>query len=336
MPKPLAEQVVVITGASSGIGRETAIELAMRRASLVLAARNQDALEEVSREVERLGGTALPVVTDVSDWTQLEHLAQQAVARFGRIDTWINDAAVIEYATVADTTPDESARIVRVNLLGQIDGSMAALPELTRQGQGMLVNVSSQVAIRSVPFLAVYSATKHGIKGFTEALRLELAHTHPGITVTLILPGSINTPFFTHARSKLGSLPGAIPPVYEPNVVAQAIVYALEHPRRDVYVGGAGRLLPLAEALAPGLLDRLMLADGLFFRLQRSDRPDNGRDNLFASPAGTGATTGPWGQRSVSTSLTTRALWLHPRRLGLAMGGTLLGLLALLRWGGRG
>ncbi|HET7036951.1 MAG TPA: SDR family oxidoreductase [Thermomicrobiaceae bacterium] len=336
MPKPLAEQVVVITGASSGIGRETALELATRHAALVLAARNAEALEEVRREVERLGGTALPVVTDVSDWPQVEDLARQAVARFGRIDSWINDAAVAEFATVAETTPAEAARMVQVNLLGQIYGSMAALPELTRQGQGMLVNVSSQVGVRGVPLMAVYSATKHGIKGFTEALRVELAHAQPGITVTLVLPASINTPFFTHARSKLGSLPRPIPPIYEPRVVAQAIVYALEHPRRDVYAGGAGRLLPVAEALAPGLIDRIMLAGGLFFRLQRSDRPDNGRDNLFAPPAGTGSATGVWGERSFSTSLATRALWLHPRRLGIAAGGALLGLLALARWGGRG
>src|SRR6478735_4993432 len=202
MPIPLSDQVVVITGASSGIGRETALEFGRRGASVVIAARNEPALTEVAREIERHGGNALPAPTDVSDWTQVERLAGTAVARFGRIDTWVNNAAISAYATVEEMEIEEIERIMRVNLLGQIYGMKAALPHLKRQHAGTIINVASALAERSVPLQATYCATKHGIKGFTEALRLELKNEQSGIAVVLVLPSSINTPLFEHARSK--------------------------------------------------------------------------------------------------------------------------------------
>jgi hypothetical protein len=207
----------------------------------------------------------------------------------------------------------------------------AALPHLTRQGQGTIVNVASALAERSVPLQAAYCATKHGIKGFTEALRLELARDHPGIAVTLVLPASINTPLFTQARSKLGVKPQPIPPIYEPRAVAEAILFAAEHPRRDVYVGGAGKALTVVERISPSLLDRYMLQGDRAFRQQQSDQPDDGRDNLFAPLAGAGSATGDFGERSRSASLYTRALGLHPNRERAAVAAGLLGALALVR-----
>src|SRR5262245_50493342 len=196
MPRPISERAVVLTGGSSGIGRATARELGRHGAAVVLAARNRGPLEEAAHEVERHGGSALPVVTDVAQWEQVAHLAQAAVQRYGRIDTWINNAAVIEYAGVDQTTPQEAEQIVRINLLGSIHGCMAALPHLKRQRSGHLINVASVVGVYGAPYMAVYSASKHGVRGFTEALRRELQLEESPIEVSLILPGSTNTPLF--------------------------------------------------------------------------------------------------------------------------------------------
>ncbi|MGD9889842.1 MAG: SDR family oxidoreductase [Dehalococcoidia bacterium] len=336
MPRPLQNQVVVITGASSGIGRETALALGEQGASVVLAARTEAALQEAAKEVERLGGKAHVVVTDVADWTQVERLAQAAVTRFGRIDTWVNNAAVSAYAIVEQTTVEEIERIIQVNLLGQIHGMKAALPVMKEQGQGTIINVASAEAVRAVPLQAAYVAAKHGIKGFTDTFRMELEHERTGITVTLILPSSINTPLFRHARSKLGAKPQPIPPIYEPRTVAEAIIFAAEHPRREITVGGSGKLLTTVERLSPALADRYMLQGGRMFKKQRTNQPDDGQDNLFVPmPPESYSTTGEFGVQSKANSLYTRSLELHPTRMRLLAGAALLGVVALLRRAGR-
>jgi NAD(P)-dependent dehydrogenase (short-subunit alcohol dehydrogenase family) len=335
MPRRLSDQVVVITGASSGIGRETAVMLGERGASVVLAARNETALREVAKEVERLGGSAAVVVTDVAEWPQVERLAQTAVDRFGRIDTWVNNAAVSIYATVEASTIEEIERVLQVNLRGQIYGMKAALPHLSRQGQGTIINVASALAERGVPLQAAYCAAKHGIKGFTESLRLELARDHPGIVLTLIEPSSINTPLFSHARSKLGVKPQPIPPVYEPRVVAETILFAIEHPRRTIVAGGSGKMLVLAEKLSPTLVDWYLLQNERGFRQQVTDQPDDGQDNLFAPMTGNGSATGEFGQRSKATSLFTSHLELHPMRKRVLNAALLAGLVTLARRVGR-
>ncbi len=333
--KPINEQVVVITGASSGIGRETALRFGRRGASVVLAARNETALQELAKEVERLGGQAHTVVTDVAEWEQVDHLAQSAVGRFGRIDTWVNNAAVSAYATVEEMTIAEINRIIQVILLGQIYGMKAALPQMKHQGQGTIINVASALALRSAPLQAAYCAAKHGVKGFTEALRLELEHERSGITVTLILPSSINTPLFNHARSKLGVKPQPIPPVYEPCVVAETILFAAEHPRRDLVVGGAGKLMTVMERISPSLVDWYMVRNSKMFTQQKTDQPDDGHDNLFAPIPGTGSTTGDFGQHSKSTSLYTRYLEQYPTRKRALLGAVTAGVVALVRRVGR-
>jgi short-subunit dehydrogenase len=333
--RPINEQVVVITGASSGIGRETAVRLGERGASVVLAARNETALREVEKEVERLGGRAHVVITDVAEWDQVERLAREAVNRFGRIDTWLNNAAASAYATVEQMTVEEIERQIQVILVSQLYGMKAALPHLKRQGQGTIINNASGLAKRSVPLQAAYCAAKHGIKGFTESLRLELEHEKSGVSVTLLMPSSVNTPFFGHARSKLGVKPMPIPPAYEPKVVAEAILFAAEHPRREIVVGGAGKMLDAMERISPLLLDRLMLARGTMFEMQKTDRPDDGRDNLFAPISETGSTTGEFGQSSKSTSLYTRHLEQHPNRKRALLGLAAAGAVALVRRVGR-
>jgi NAD(P)-dependent dehydrogenase (short-subunit alcohol dehydrogenase family) len=324
MTRPLSEQVIVIAGASSGIGRETAIRSGKEGASVVTAARNREALEEVAAEIERLGGKALAVPTDVSDWAQLEGLARAAHERFGRIDTWINNAAVSEYATLEAMSPEEIQRIIDVNLVGNIYGCKAAASYMKAQGSGAIINVASALAERAVPLQSVYCASKHGIKGFTEALRLELRRENTDIHVCLVMPSSINTPLFRNARSKVGVKPMPIPPIYEPAVVAEALLELARNPKRDLAVGGSGKTLTLFERVSPGLVDWYMLHGDRMYRQQLTDQPDDGEDNLFAPIPGPGSSTGEFGGKSKSVSLYTRFLELHPQRKALLLWGGLL------------
>jgi short-subunit dehydrogenase len=333
--RPLSEQVVVVTGASQGIGRETALQLASRGASVVVAARNEEALTELARQVERIGGQAEAVVTDVADADQVERLAERAVERFGRIDTWVNNAAVSVYASVEQLEPDEMERLVRVNLLGTMYGARAAIPRLRSAGGGTIINVGSALSDRAIPLQSAYVASKHGIAGFSEALRLELAHEETAIDVVLIMPSSMNTPLFGFARSKMGVQPMPVPPVYEPGVVAEAICHAAEHGGREVVVGGWGKLLTIAQWLSPSLLDRYMLQGARAWRQQLTNRPDDARDNLFEPSTGPGSTTGQFGEGSKSTSLFTTHLELHPQRKRIVVGAFLIGLVAVLRRLGR-
>ena len=336
MEKPaLDRQVVVITGASQGIGRETALQFATRGASVVVAARNREALNELARQVERIGGQAEVVVTDVAEAEQVDRLAQRAVDRFGRIDTWVNNAAVSVYASVDQLEPAEMEQVVRINLLGVMFGSRAAAMQMRRQGGGTIVNVGSALSERAVPLQSAYVATKHGIAGFSEALRLEMLHEETRIDIVLILPSSMNTPLFAFARSKLGVQPMPVPPVYEPGVVAEAILHVAEHGGREVVVGGWGKLLTVAQRLSPSLLDRYMLQGARAWRQQQRARPDDVRDNLFEPSTGPGSTTGEFGRDSKATSVYTTQLELHPGRKRAAVAVLLLGVLTLIRRLGR-
>lgn len=333
MQRSIAGQVVVITGASSGIGRATAMMLAEQGASLVLAARNADALQEVAWQIIDRGGRAAAVVTDVADPAQVERLTDEAVERFGEIDTWVNGAGVSVYGMVEELTNDEMRRVVEVDLLGVMYGARAALPHL-RRSRGTLINISSVTGKMPVPLQAPYSAAKHGIIGLSDALRMELAHERAGVTVTTILPYGINTPFFNHARSKLGVLPQPTPPAYRPEAVAEAIVWAAGHPTREIVVGGAAKGALLLRQLSPSLADWLMTAGGLGFRLQESKRPDDGVDALFAPAPGPYDVRGEFDRMTIPGNDYTRIFEFRPERQRLAAAGVLLMLAALLRWGG--
>jgi NAD(P)-dependent dehydrogenase (short-subunit alcohol dehydrogenase family) len=330
MPRPVSQQVIVITGAGSGIGRETALTFASRGASVVVAARSQGALDSLVTEVERLGGRGIAVPTDVSEYEQVEALAGRAVEEFGRIDTWVNNAGISTYGTVEQMAPEELRRVVEVDLLGQIYGMKAALPHLKSTGDGVLINVSSALAKRGVALQAAYCAAKHGIVGFAEALRLELQLEGSRVAVVDVLPSSINTPLFGHARSRVGVLPMPIPPVYEPKVVADAIVAAAERPVRTVFAGGMGKLLDLGQRISPALVDRYLLGPGKVVDNQLTDRPDDGVDNVDGPADGDGTTTGQFGQKSRSRSLYTELLGLHPNRARAVVGATVATGAALL------
>jgi NAD(P)-dependent dehydrogenase (short-subunit alcohol dehydrogenase family) len=333
MPHALANQVVVITGASSGIGRATALELGRRGARVVLAARGEPALRETAHEVRRAGGDAQAVVTDVADWGQVEDLARAAVGHYGRIDTWVNNAAVIEYASVEQTTSEEAEQILRVNLLGVIHGSKAALAVMHRQGGGTVINVGSIESWFGVPYHAVYSASKHGVKGFTEALRRELRLERSPVQVVLVAPGATDTPLFDHARARLGGVkPMPLPPAYPPQEVARAIAFTCEHPRREIVVGGAGKFFTVLERASPALLDWVLWFNDMGKEGQRSDQPDTPGDNLAGPDAAdTYRVRGSFDGISLGSSLYTRAVEQHPAVKAALFGAAVVGGLALLR-----
>jgi len=332
---PLADQVVVITGASSGIGRETASSLAARGASVVAAARNQAALETLCADIIADGGRAEAVAADVADPDQVAAIGERAVTRFGRVDTWVNNAAVSIYATVEQLEPEEMRRLIEVNLLGVMYGSRVAVGLMRAQGRGTIINVGSALSDRAVPLQSAYVASKHGIAGFSEALRLELQHEKAGIDVVLIQPSSINTPLFRWARSKLAVRPQPIPPVYQPSAVAEAIAHAAEEGGREIVVGGAGKLLTIGQWLSPSLVDRYLLQGGRGIRQQLTHAPDDRRDNLFEPSTGPGSATGDFGDGARQDSIYTRVFELHPvrKRLGAALG--LLGAAVVVRRFGR-
>jgi NAD(P)-dependent dehydrogenase (short-subunit alcohol dehydrogenase family) len=327
--KPVEEQVVALMGASSGIGRESALRLAKKGAKVVVSARGEEGLASLVDEIRRSGGQATAVVADTSDFEQVNAVADRAVEEYGRLDTWVHLAAVGLFATFEQTTPEEFARVIDVNLMGQVYGAMAALPHLKREGGGALIHVSSVEAKRSFPFHSAYGASKHGIDGFLEALRVELKHERWPISVTQVLPGTINTPFFDKGRSKIGVKPVGIPPIYEPETVADVIVYAAENPARDLVSGGAARALILNQRLSPRMLDAV-LTTRAGFSPQKTEEPrsEDDPDNLYGPIPG--HDTARNGFRAFSRSL-YNWLEMHPTVRRGAAAGTALGLLAALR-----
>ena len=275
--KPLEQQVVVILGASSGIGLATARLAAARGARLVLAARSRNALGRLAAQLDSTGSRVVTVVADVSIEADVRRVADAALDRFGGFDTWINDAAVSAYGACLDVSVEDLRRIIDTNLFGCVHGSRIACAHLRRAG-GALINMGSIVGDRAVPLQGMYSASKHAIKAWTDTLRMELQAENAPVSVTLVKPSAIDTPYAEHARNYLPDQPTHAPPVYTPRSVAKAILYAAEHPVRDITVGSAGKVLSFVSAVAPGLTDRLMVR--LLLPATHSGRPRNPRPNL--------------------------------------------------------
>ena len=307
MGRTLDGRVAVVLGASSGIGRATALRLAREGARVVCAARGKPALDTTVAEITRAGGTATAVPTDAAEREQVESLVRQVVAGHGRIDVWCNVVGVATYGTFEETPVEDFERVLRVNLMAHVWAAHAALPHL-RESAGTLVGVSSVLGVRSAPLLASYSSSKWALRGFYDALRMELRGS--GVTVTTILPSSMDTPFFVHARSRLGTRPQPIPPVYDPDVTAAAIVRAAKRPTREVVAGGAGVALLVAQRFAPALSDVLLSKP--LDRMQRGDEPPTGMDTLDAPFDGAGAVRGGWHGRVSPTSAYTALVGQRP------------------------
>ena len=333
--KPLHEQVVVVVGASSGIGRESATRLAARGAKVVVAARSEPGLVSLVAEIIAHGGQASYVVCDVADPAQVNHVAQVAEQTYGRIDTWVNVAATSVYAKFEDTTPEEFRRVTEVNYLGQVHGCLAALPALRRAGGGALIAISSVEAIVSLPLHAAYSASKHAVEGAIDALRRELIHDQEPISVTSIKPGTINTPFFNNALNKMDVKPKGPPPLYQPGVVADCVLYAAEHPVRDLYAGGGGRQMALSQVTMPRQVDLTLGKLGIWSERTREATPGGSPGNLYAPRTEDNRTEGDFSGRARSFSLYTWAR-LHPP-VALAAGTAVTAaLVSLLRAGRAG
>ncbi|MEB3218595.1 MAG: SDR family oxidoreductase [Nostocales cyanobacterium 94392] len=283
--KPIPQQVVSIVGASSGIGRQTALDFAKRGAKVIVSARNQLGLKSLVDEIESNGGEAKAITADVADFDQVKAIADYTVEQYGRIDTWVHAAATGVLAPFEDITLEEFERVIDVTFMGQVYGVKAALPYLKQQG-GALIHISSMEGKRALPLQSPYSAAKHALQGFLESLRVELQHQGIPISVTSILPAVINTPYYNHVRTKLGVKPTGIPPYYSPKLVADAILYVAENPTREYIVGDVGRILDVLERLSPELVDGLLTAIGFSGQKTNQLKSADGPNNLFTPMEG--------------------------------------------------
>lgn len=256
MTRRLRNRVVVITGASSGIGRATALTFAGKGATVVVAARRAGPLEELARECEQAGGRALAVPTDVTDEQAVDALARSAVDNFGRVDVWVNNAGVYLLGRVEDVPMVDFRRVLDVNLVGQVHGARAALRCFRDQGGGVLVNVGSMLSKVPAPYGTAYVASKHGVRALSDTLRTELAG-EKGISVCTVMPAAIDTPLFRHAANYTGRAPKPPRPVYPPEKVARIIVACAQRPQREVFAGSAGRVATLSHALLPKRTERV-------------------------------------------------------------------------------
>ncbi|ELZ22220.1 short-chain dehydrogenase/reductase SDR [Halosimplex carlsbadense 2-9-1] len=304
--KPLDEQVMVITGATSGNGLATARMAADRGASLVLAARSEDALDQLTDEITEAGGDAVYVVADVSDRTQIEEIAAVAEDTYGGFDTWVNNAGKFVYGRLDETPIGDMRELFEVNVWGLLYGSLVAAEHLKQRGGGAIINVGSVVSERALVLQGAYSASKHAVKALTDTLRMELEEEGPPVSVTLVKPASIDTPYPEHAKNYTDSEVTLPPPVYAPETVARSVCHAAEHPERDIYVGGAAKNTAQMEHYAPGLFDRIM--ERFFVGLQTRDRPPRPRsDNAFDQPSGELRERGDHEGHVARRSLYTRA-----------------------------
>jgi NAD(P)-dependent dehydrogenase (short-subunit alcohol dehydrogenase family) len=298
-----APPVVVVTGASSGVGRATAIAFARRGYRIGLIARGLDGLRAALADVERCGGEGLILQADVSDAAALDAAAARAAAQWGGIDVWVNSAMVTVFADVARLDPDEVRRVTDVTYLGSVWGTMAALRHMKRRGCGVIVQVGSALAYRSIPLQAAYCGAKSALRGFTDSLRSELIHDGSPIHLTMVHLPAVNTPQFDVARSRLPGRPRPLGTIYQPEIAAQAIVWAAEHRRRELWVGASTEQAILGTRVMPGLLDRLLARLGY---AQQSALP----------PAADEAQPAPLGRNARRDVLRRASAGRAPRRAG--------------------
>jgi short-subunit dehydrogenase len=320
MRRKIEDCVVVITGASSGIGRASALMFARHGATVVVTARREQALRDLATECEQLGGRALAVAADVTNQEALHHVARQAIENFGRIDVWVNNAAVTLFGRLEEIPYDSCRRILETNIFGYMHGARAALPYFREQGSGTMINISSQIGKVGSPYVGLYSTSKFAVNGLSESLRMEVQDA-PDIHICTVLAASIDTPLFQHGANYTGRAVKPLDPVYSPQQVATTLMNLVKHPRREVAVGNAGRQLMVMRTMAPPLAEKMVAkqVDRDHFA-QRSAPPSDG--NLFEPMTIWNTVGGGW-QRPEETR--------GRKTLGLAVAGIGLGLAAWMR-----
>jgi short-subunit dehydrogenase len=320
-------EVVVVTGASAGLGRAIVQEFARRGAHIALIARDRERLEQAVSEVESLGGEAMAVPLDVADAGQVQRAADQAEARFGPIGIWINNAMTTVFAPFLEVTPEEYRRATEVTYLGAVWGTMAALKKMKPRNQGTIVQIGSALAYRSIPLQASYCGAKHAIRGFTDTVRTELIHDRSKVHITMVQMPAMNTPQFDWCRTRMPRHPQPVPPIYNPEVAARAVYWAAHHRRREVYVGMPTVASILGTKLAPGLLDLYLGRTG--YDSQQGPHPVDAEraDNLMQPVRGDFGAHGSFNDRAWDHS---PQVWIDThRKLALAAAG-LLGLSLIL------
>jgi NADP-dependent 3-hydroxy acid dehydrogenase YdfG len=322
-------QVVVITGASAGVGRATARKFAAQGARIGLLARGLDGLSATRVEVQALGGEALVLPADVADADEVFEAARLVTRTWGRIDVWVNNAMTSVFSPVKDMCAADYARVTEVTYLGTVHGTLAALEQMVPRDRGVIIQVGSALAYRSVPLQSAYCAAKHAIVGFTEALRTELLHDRSGVRVSIVDLPAMNTPQFDWVKSRLPRRPQPVPPIYQPEIGAEAIAYAASHARRRVDVGAPTVAATVANKFVAGLVDRFLARKG--YEAQQTPQPADPHrpSNLWAPVRGDHGAHGRFSGEARSRSL---QLWADTHRGALAGGVAALSAMLLVGW----
>jgi NAD(P)-dependent dehydrogenase (short-subunit alcohol dehydrogenase family) len=317
--KPLNQQVIVVTGASSGLGRAVARLAGRRGAKVVVTARSSEALDACVREIEAFGSEALAVPADCTVQDEVAQVVEQAADRFGRIDTYIANAIVTVYAETYRYEPDELRRIMDVNFFGQVYGYWAALPHL-RESKGTFLSVQSALAYRGIPLQGGYCASKAALRNFFESARVELMKDNSGVDISVVHPAAINTPQFDRDRQKIGKQPQPVPPIYQPEPFADAVLHCCEHPIRELPIGWGAQKLMWGQKLSPRAGDLMLLRMGWKGQHTDDDKPLDSPDNLFETLPGDPGAHGRFDAQSRNSTLWT-SLRLRRWLVGAAVVG---------------